>query len=38
MSDLDFEVKRLIKQAISAVSDAKVTACARNGREAIEKQ
>lgn len=37
MADNGFNAVRLIKTSISAVSDEKVRACARNGREAVEK-
>jgi len=37
MNDHGFNIIRLIKSSIEAVSDEKVRACARNGREAIEK-
>lgn len=38
MNDLDFDVPRLIKQSIENVNDKKAIACARYGREEIEKQ
>jgi hypothetical protein len=37
MNDHGFNIIRLIKSSIETVSDEKVIACARNGREAIEK-
>ena len=36
--DNGFNTTRLIKSSISAVSDEKVRACARNGREQMEEQ
>jgi hypothetical protein len=37
MSETNFEVLSLIKQALKLVSDDKAMNCARNGREAIEE-
>jgi hypothetical protein len=37
LSDSEFETLTLVRQSIKLVSDDKVRACARYGREAIEK-
>jgi hypothetical protein len=38
LNEISYEVPALIKQSLKAVSNQKAMNCARNGREAIEKQ